>query len=347
MSIVTESTSTERKNECRERIIHNQKVLNCSHRNLPYIPKTQQTTRNCRCCILQHENTFNGLLREFNNLKALFLNDNYIENIKLSQIKHLKNLYLNYNKLRLFPDFSINGSEKDCYFPNLEILAVVSNDIKKIASDNFKCLLKLKAPSLDKNPIKVLPNNLLSKLPNLEILQLRFLLTDNLTLKPFAFKSASLKMLQFEFNRPATALFDSFNDAFRFVPNLETLKLGFISMLLLTNQQLSALFSPLANISMFKCFACQISQDPKVILNSMRIVIEVDLQSNRITTLSDETFKNNKHLKYLSLRYNDIAHIQESALPVSLLNNLHSLDLSQNPCVCDCNLEWLINWMKA
>ncbi|XP_053396088.1 toll-like receptor 13 [Mercenaria mercenaria] len=282
-----------------------------------------------------------------NSLAALYLNDNHIENIKLSQNKHLKNIYLNYNKLKSFPDFSIDGSENDCYFPNLEILAVVSNGITEIGFENLKCLLKLKTLELDQNPIKVLPNNFLSKLPSLIILELRFLSANSLTVKRFALKSASLKKLQIEYIRPATEVFESFTDTFSFLPDLESLSLGFMSMLLLTKQQFSTLFSPLANISSFKCFACQISQDPKVILIHMQNVVEINLQSNRITTLSDETFKNNKHLKYLSLRYNDIAHIQESALPLSVLNNLQSLDLSQNPFVCDCNLEWLINWMKT
>ncbi|XP_053395982.1 carboxypeptidase N subunit 2-like [Mercenaria mercenaria] len=452
VSIVKESTSTERKQECKGRIIHNQKTIDCSHRNLSYIPKTEKHVMDLILSYndlrnissetfgnvsdpdslisleLDHNNIQNVSLRafdnfqnlkylhlsynpiyygnmknllgdlsnlkflshlvmsgigtitiqkdlfclmrtnrietldvafynmktvsmdsfeNFNSLTALYLNDNHIENIKLSQSKHLKNLYLNYNQLKSFPDFSIDGSEKDCYFPNLKTLAVVSNDIKEIGFDNFKCLLKLKSLELDQNPIKVLPNNLLSKLPNLESLQLRFLRGNSLTVKRLAFKSASLIKLQLEFNRPATEVFESFTDTFRFLPNLKSLGLGFMSMLLLTNQQYSALFSPLANISSFKCFACQISQDPKIILNHMRNIIKFNLQSNRITTLSDETFKNNKHLRYLSLRYNDIAHVQESVLPMSLLNNLHSLDLSQNPFVCNCNLEWLINWMRT
>ncbi|XP_053396095.1 toll-like receptor 13 [Mercenaria mercenaria] len=452
MFVTTKSISTERKKECRGVIIHNQKVLNCSHRSLSYIPKTEKHVmdlifsyndlrnissetfgnisdpdslisleldhnniqnvsrraldnfQNLKYLHLSYNPIYYGNMKNmlgdlsnlkllshlvmdgigtitvqkdlfslmrtnrietldiayynmktlsmdsfenFNNLAVLYLNDNHIENIKPSQNKHLKHLYLNYNKLRSFPDFSVNGSEKECFFPNLEILAVGSNDIEEIASDNFKCLLKLKSLRLDQNPIQVLPNSFLSKLPNLEILELRFPDPGILTVKPLAFKSTSLKKLLLEFDRPVTEVFDSFSDTFRCVPNLETLKLGFMSMYRLNNQQFSALFSPLANISMFKCFACQISQDPKVILNHMRNVLEFDLQSNRITTLSDETFKNNKHLRYLSLRNNDIAHIKESALPISFLNSLHSLDLSQNHFACDCNLEWLINWMKT
>ncbi|XP_053396091.1 toll-like receptor 13 [Mercenaria mercenaria] len=452
MCMVTESISTEGKKECRERIIHNQNVLNCSHRSLSYIPKTEKHVmdlifnfndlRNISSetfgnisdpdslisLELDHNNIQNvsrraldkfqnlknlhlshnpiyyvnmknmlgdlsnlkflsklvmneistitiqkdlfslmktnqiktleishynmktlsmDFIENFNSLTALYLNSNQIENIKLSLSKHLKHLYLNYNKLKSFPDFSICGTEKDCYFPNLENLTVQGNDITEIGFDNFKCLMKLKTLEFGRNPIKILPNNLLSKLPNLEILQLRFLRANYLTVERLAFKSTSLKMLHIEYTRPATEVFESFTDTFRFLPNLKSLRLGSMSMLLLTNQQFSTLLSPLANISSFKCFKCLISQDPKVILIHMRNVIKFDLSSNRITTLSDETFKNYKHLRYLSLRYNAIAVIQESALPMSLLNNLHSLDLSQNPFVCDCNLEWLIKWMRT
>ncbi|XP_053396087.1 toll-like receptor 2 type-2 isoform X3 [Mercenaria mercenaria] len=78
----------------------------------------------------------------------------------------------------------------------------------------------------------------------------------------------------------------------------------------------------------------------------MKHLVNISLQANLLTKLSDETFKENKRLRSLSLRYNEIGHIDESALPTTLLNKLYQLDLSQNPFVCDCRLEWFINWIK-
>ncbi|XP_045195125.2 toll-like receptor 13 isoform X1 [Mercenaria mercenaria] len=452
MFTATERTWIERKKQCKEQMIHNQKALNCSHQNLPYIPKTENNVtylifsyndlRNVSSetfenvsnpdsltdLFLDHNNIQNisktalsafqnlkylylsynpiyyenmknllgelsklkflshlgmsgiatitiqrdlfSLVKEnqiklleirfynmrtlwmdtfgrFDSLEVFYLSDNHVENIKLSKKKHLHNLYLDFNKFKSFPDFSVDGSEKDCYLPNLELLSVKGNDITEIGFDNFKCLLKLKTLQLDRNPIKVLQNNFLLKLPKLELLRLRFLHADRLTVEPLAFKSSSLRCLQLRFDSPAKDLFISFNDTFRVVPNLRNLSLGLISLQQLTNQQFSSLFSPLDKIRFFECFGCQISQDPKVILTHFKHVVYLNLHSSQVTRLTDETFKENKHLRYLDLRYNDIAHIQESALPISLLNNLHSLDLSQNPFVCDCDLEWLINWMKT
>ncbi|XP_053396096.1 toll-like receptor 3 [Mercenaria mercenaria] len=285
--------------------------------------------------------------RNFNNLKTLFLKNNHIEEILLSKNKHLRNLYLDHNNLKFFPDFSVGSEDSECYIPNIELLSVRMNEIQAIEKEHFKCLFKLKTLELGENPIKILQDNILSKLPNLETLQLRYSPTGSIKVEPLAFKSTSLNTLQLEWNSPAENVFESLDETFKFSPNLRTLKLGFISMFRLTNQELSRLFSPLDNIRFFQCFACEISQDPEAIVKHMKNLQKIDLQSNRITKLSDTTFRKNMHLMYLNLKNNAIGHISESALPTSLLNKLHSIDLSQNPFACDCGLEWFINWLKT
>ncbi|XP_045204985.2 toll-like receptor 2 [Mercenaria mercenaria] len=286
------------------------------------------------------------ILRNFNSLKTLFLRDNHIEEIILSKNYHLRDLYLDHNTLKFFPDFSVNGDESDCYIPNLELLSISKNEIQKIEQENFKCLSKLKTLELGQNPFQILQNNILSKLPNLYKLTLRFSPTGSIKVEPFALKSTSLNYLEMVWNSPARDVFESFDDTFKYLPNLKTLQLGFIGMYGLNNQEFSRLFSPLVYIRFFQCYACSISQDPKAILKSMKNVESIDLQYNRITKLSDETFKENTHLMYLRLKNNAIGHIPESTLPISLLNKLHTIDLSQNPFVCDCDLEWLINWIE-
>ncbi|XP_045195139.2 toll-like receptor 2 [Mercenaria mercenaria] len=285
--------------------------------------------------------------RNFNRLETLFLNSNHIHKIILSYNDHLHNLYLDHNNFKIIPDFYAEGDESNCHIPNLELLAIRKNEIQKIEAKDLKCLFQLKTLELGENPIEILQNNILLNLPNLETLELVFAPSGSIKVEPLAFRSTSLNTLKLELNSPAKDVFESLNDTFKYLPNLRNLKLGFISMFLLSKQQLSRLFSPLVNIRFFQCFACEISQDPEVILKHMKNVESVYLQSNRIPTLSDKTVEENTHLKYLNLKNNAIGHISESALPILLLNKLHLIDLSQNPFVCDCDLEWFINWMKT
>ncbi|XP_045195126.2 toll-like receptor 13 [Mercenaria mercenaria] len=287
------------------------------------------------------------MFRNFNNLRSLYLRDNQIVELILSKHKNLQSLYIDHNNLRVFPNFSLSGNDSDCYLPDLEVLNVQSNSIDALSPNNFKCLQKLQNLKLGGNPIKVLRNNVLSKLPNLDLLQLRYLRAGSLLIEPFAFNSTSLKKLKFGLGSRARDVFVSFNDTFKFLPNLKHLVIYRINMLEVTSEQLAGLFNPLTSLTFFSCFACQISQDPKFILTNMKSVSNIGLQGNLIKTLSGETFAKNKYLKFLNLRYNQIGHIKESALSRTLLGRLHQLDLSKNPFVCDCELEWFINWLET
>ncbi|XP_053396092.1 toll-like receptor 13 [Mercenaria mercenaria] len=284
--------------------------------------------------------------KPFNSLKSLYLRDNLIEELSLFKHTNLYSLYLDHNRLKSFPDFCTEQNRSDCYFRKLEILNIQNNRISELRPDNLQCLPNLKCLKVGENPITVLCDNLLSQLPKIHYLRLRNLNRDALKVRPFAFNSTSLTMLHLGFGGPAKSIFTSFKDTFRLLPHLRYLVLGHTGMLQLTSEQSSELFSPLIILKSFHCFSCQIAQDPKIILNQMKHLVNISLQSNLLTKLSDETFKENKHLRSLSLRYNEIGHIDESALPTSLLNRLYQLDLSQNPFFCDCGLEWFINWMK-
>ncbi|XP_060579148.1 toll-like receptor 4 [Ruditapes philippinarum] len=79
----------------------------------------------------------------------------------------------------------------------------------------------------------------------------------------------------------------------------------------------------------------------------MKHLSRIDLRSNMISKLSSETFNDKKSLRYLNLRFNQLGHIDSTVLPISLLNKLHHLDISKNPFVCDCNLEWFIAWLQS
>ncbi|XP_060561169.1 toll-like receptor 2 type-2 [Ruditapes philippinarum] len=251
------------------------------------------------------------------------------------------------NNLRALPDFRINGNASNCFFPQLELLSVKDNDIQEIKSEYLKCLISLRLLTLNGNIITLLPNNFLSALLNINTVQIIIPGTRSLKVEPFAFNSSSLVSLSLQYRYSALTIFQSLNNTFKFLPKLRKLIIEDISMLRLTNQDIIGLFSPLHNLRELRCFSCKISWDPKIILNLMKHLDTVNFQSNLISKLSSETFKDNKNLRKLDLRYNQLGHIDSTALPISLLNKLRHLDISKNPFVCDCNLEWFIAWLQS
>ncbi|MBN3293379.1 SLIT2 protein, partial [Polypterus senegalus] len=74
-------------------------------------------------------------------------------------------------------------------------------------------------------------------------------------------------------------------------------------------------------------------------------VTELDLSNNHISTLSNQSFSNMTELLTLSLHGNDISVIPEGAFHD--LSALSHLALGANPLYCDCNMQWLSDWVKS
>ncbi|XP_060561046.1 toll-like receptor 2 type-2 [Ruditapes philippinarum] len=287
------------------------------------------------------------VLRNFNRLGVLDISYNHIEEIFLFKNEYMHSFYIGKNNLRTLPDFRINGNESNCFLPRLVLLSADDNDIEEISSESLKCLRHLRVLNINGNLIHILPNNFLSPLLNIHTLEIMLPSTRGLIVEPFAFNSSSLVSLTLQYRFSALYVFQSLNNTFKFLPKLRKLMINGISMLRLTDKDIIGLFAPLHNLRELRCFSCQISRDPKIILNLMKHLDTVNFQSNMISKLSSETFKDKNSLRNLDLRYNQLRHIDSTALPISLLNKLHRFDISKNPFVCDCNLEWFIAWLQS
>uniref|UniRef100_UPI00398EF0D9 slit homolog 2 protein isoform X1 n=1 Tax=Pristiophorus japonicus TaxID=55135 RepID=UPI00398EF0D9 len=104
-------------------------------------------------------------------------------------------------------------------------------------------------------------------------------------------------------------------------------------------------------------------------LTTYRHLLLIDLSNNRISTLYNQSFSNMtelltlilsynrlrcipvrafnglKSLRLLSLHGNDISTIPEGAF--NDLSSLSHLALGANPLYCDCNMQWLSDWVKS
>ncbi|XP_028831928.1 slit homolog 2 protein isoform X4 [Denticeps clupeoides] len=112
----------------------------------------------------------------------------------------------------------------------------------------------------------------------------------------------------------------------------------------------------------------QFTQVPVELSNYKQLTL-IDLSNNQISTLSNHSFSNMselltlilsynrlrcipakafdglKSLRLLSLHGNDIAVIPEGAFKD--LASLSHLALGANPLYCDCNMQWLSDWVKS
>ncbi|XP_065353104.1 adhesion G protein-coupled receptor A3 [Cloeon dipterum] len=70
----------------------------------------------------------------------------------------------------------------------------------------------------------------------------------------------------------------------------------------------------------------------------------LDLSGNKLQELSGSVFQGLEKLVTLKLNNNELDRIAEGAFDD--LISLKTLDLSSNPLVCDCHMDWLVNWIR-
>ncbi|EPY81129.1 slit 2 isoform 2-like protein [Camelus ferus] len=83
---------------------------------------------------------------------------------------------------------------------------------------------------------------------------------------------------------------------------------------------------------------------PKELSNYKHLTL-IDLSNNRISTLSNQSFSNMTQLLTFSLHGNDISVVPEGAF--NDLSALSHLAIGANPLYCDCNMQWLSDWVKS
>ena len=76
---------------------------------------------------------------------------------------------------------------------------------------------------------------------------------------------------------------------------------------------------------------------------------KLDLHNNKISTINPGAFQLSPNIEYLYLKNNELTTITNGTFYGLFESDIYTrlvLDLSSNPWICDCNLQWLINWVK-
>ncbi|XP_022086573.1 slit homolog 2 protein-like isoform X2 [Acanthaster planci] len=336
-------------------------IVDCSNRGFHSVPDSIPTYTTE---LLLNDNDISrisagGKFLNLINLNKLDLRNNRISIIEEGAFEGAENLFeLNLRSNRL----TCIGNETFIGLRSLRLLALYDNGISTITSGAFDSLKELSTVNLMGNPLNC--NCHLSWLP--EWLISRNIVTGNpICQSPDNLRDVPLEALE------KTDFSCEENDLNSCLPSVacprECACSG--SVVRCSRKELTM---PPRNIPLT---ATEIYLDSNQLvtipdgMTNLKSLHTLDLSTNLITMLPENAFANMTKLSTLILSYNRIACIPPgtftglrslrilslqgndlSTLPNGVFSDLHSLShiaLGNNPLYCDCNLQWLSEWVKA
>lgn len=273
--------------------------------------------------VLQN-NTFINL----NSLETLYLNGNSLDNLTneiFKQMSNLKVLELSRNKISFIDEKAF------FWLKNLKTLILRENDLSVIPSVSFQYIPKLYELDLGLNSFRNIPENSFAFLNELSVLSLHSCGIQVISHGAFKWLNY-LQILHIHDNElseiPTKAFFD--------VTNLQELRIGqnkFKDIKAKSFQRLKLLHTIVINSSPNLEFIAK-----GVFTDNVNLKTLVINQNKVLRHIEDGAFDNLPNIKHVSLRSNAFETFQLNLLP---WNELYSLDVRDNPLVCNCSLLWL------
>ncbi|XP_030851305.1 slit homolog 3 protein-like [Strongylocentrotus purpuratus] len=104
-------------------------------------------------------------------------------------------------------------------------------------------------------------------------------------------------------------------------------------------------FTSLESLQKLNLSGNKLNQIPTGLLTGLGQIRSIKLDGNILAYLDDGTFLNKSRLTSLSLANNRLTGLNESTFR-PIYSSLSLVDLSKNPLVCTCDLEWLLDWLN-
>ena len=296
-----------------------------------------------------NDSSWDFLIQYLPHLESLSLSQNNFHSLKTAHLKSLKYLDLSSNGLQ-----SIDGN----LFHSLEKLYLQNNELNSLQLTFLSSLKTLRELNFDFNRLTFLPEKIFQSNSKLIYLSLQGNDLNYLTnyslfgLKNLIQLNLARNRLQFQINQRPFQDLNSLkilnldrNSQMNLTQNiLEDLSKNLIELSVqncnLTSWNYSLTF--LNNLQRLKLSSNYLKNLPKHFLNPS--IISVDLQRNLFTSIPDLFESSTAKLTDLDLSSNKISTLQKN----QLLNypNLKTIGLTGNPLDCNCHLQWIKQWLE-
>lgn len=276
-----------------------------------------------------------GALNNLTNLEVLKLNKNEIKSLPAHLFKYQSNLRileLCNNKLTNITGLLFQG------LSNLTTMKLKYNYIENLTDGAFFGFKSVNLLQLDHNKIRSISKGWMYGLESLVTLSL----SNNLisTIDPGSWELCrNLEVLDLSHNY----LMEIEGRTFQHLINLRTLNLS--------NNKISSVsqeaFSYLVELQTLNLNNNKISwtvEDMSGPFSKLHNLLTFSLAANHIKSINSRAFEGLNNLYELDLNGNNITSIQQHAF-VSM-PKLRRLHLNSSALLCDCNILWIVKWMK-
>lgn len=286
-----------------------------------------------------HNNSIKNLnaidWRNLTQLTVLTLNNNNIETISADVFqhqKHLKILKINHNKLKEI---------KALTFINLRHLVSLKlkrNDIKELKDGTFYGLMKIKKLYLDYNQIRAITKGGLYGLESLKELSLSHNKINHIDIDSWDC-CKHLTYLDLSSNKLESIEAETFRN------------LGDLRTLILSNNSITFIkenaFRHLPKLNVLNLSYNKIwwtVEDANGVFNGLNDLNHLLLAGNNIKSINENAFVGLRNVTVLNLDHNNITSIQKNSFRHVPL--LRELIINTTSLLCDCNLQWFVEWMN-
>ncbi|KAI9521241.1 Leucine-rich repeats and immunoglobulin-like domains protein 1 [Dissostichus eleginoides] len=266
-------------------------------------------------------------------LQILRLSRNRISQIpvKAFQLPRLTQLELNRNRIRQVEGLTFQG------LSSLEVLKLHRNNINKLTDGAFWDLAKMKVLHLDYNSLTEVNSGSLYGLSSLQQL---FLSNNSIArINPDGWKFCQkLRELNLSYNN-LTRLDEG---SLAVLGDLHSLRLGHNSISHITE----GAFRGLKSVRTLELDHNDISgtiEDTNGAFSGLDSLNKLTLFGNKIKSVAKKAFSGLETLEHLNLGENTIRSIQPDAF--SKMKNLKTLIIQSDSFLCDCQLQWLPDWL--